>query len=232
MAETENAPRTQPGAQTLARGITALKAVAATPDGLSTQEVADRLGVHRTIAHRLLGTLAGADLVQRGDDGRFRGAAGLLALAAGAYSSFRERALPIMRAVADEAGATVSLVVPQGDEAVALAVVEPRSARYHLTFAEGSRHPLSRGAAGLALLAQLPQHPQAAAVTEAVARVRELGHAETFAEIEPGAFGIAVPCPVPGIVACLNLITSREEVAHGSIDSMLAAARRISAAAA
>ncbi|CAN5413387.1 hypothetical protein BH11ACT7_BH11ACT7_09790 [soil metagenome] len=39
-----------PGSQTLARGLTALQAVAAVPGGLTVQQVADHIGVHRTIA--------------------------------------------------------------------------------------------------------------------------------------------------------------------------------------
>ncbi|MET0901279.1 MAG: helix-turn-helix domain-containing protein, partial [Mycobacterium sp.] len=47
-----------PGSQTLARGLAALQAVAGSPGGLTVQQVADKVGVHRTIAYRLLGTLA------------------------------------------------------------------------------------------------------------------------------------------------------------------------------
>ncbi len=43
-----------PGSQTLARGLAALQLVAAAPNGLTAQQVADEIGVHRTIAYRLL----------------------------------------------------------------------------------------------------------------------------------------------------------------------------------
>ena len=48
------APSKNAGSQTLDRGIRALEMVAAAPGGMTVQEVADRLEVHRTIAHRLL----------------------------------------------------------------------------------------------------------------------------------------------------------------------------------
>ena len=57
--------------------------VAAAPGGLTVQEVADRLEVHRTIAHRLLATLADHHLISRGPDNRFRAGGGLTALAGG-----------------------------------------------------------------------------------------------------------------------------------------------------
>ena len=74
------APPKNTGSQTLDRGIRALEMVAATPGGMTMQEVADRLEVHRTIAHRLLATLADHHLIARGPDNRFRAGGGLIAI--------------------------------------------------------------------------------------------------------------------------------------------------------
>jgi DNA-binding IclR family transcriptional regulator len=41
---------TAPGSQTLARGLNALQLVADAPAGMTVQQVADGVGVHRTIA--------------------------------------------------------------------------------------------------------------------------------------------------------------------------------------
>src|ERR1700759_4556804 len=54
-AATPNAaPTGAPGSQTLARGLAALQLVAASRNGLTVQQVADDIGVHRMIAYRLL----------------------------------------------------------------------------------------------------------------------------------------------------------------------------------
>ena len=90
-----------PGSQTLARGLCALQLVAASRGGLTIQQVADSIGVHRTIAYRLLSTLATYRLVAKGDDGRFRSAAGLAALGASFDNNVRELSLPILRELAD-----------------------------------------------------------------------------------------------------------------------------------
>jgi DNA-binding IclR family transcriptional regulator len=95
-------PARNTGSQTLDRGIRALELVAAAPQGMTVQEVADRLEVHRTIAHRLLTTLADHHLVARGPDNRFRAGGGLTALAGGLLSTLRDTALPIMRELAEE----------------------------------------------------------------------------------------------------------------------------------
>src|SRR6185312_17286329 len=86
-------PSKNVGSQTLDRGIRALEMVAAAPGGMTVQEVADRLEVHRTIAHRLLATLAEHHLIARGPDNRFRAGGGLIALAAGLQSTLRATAI-------------------------------------------------------------------------------------------------------------------------------------------
>lgn len=214
------------GAQTLARGLSALKAVVAAQDGLSAQDVGDLLAVHRTIAYRLLTTLVDAGLVSRGPDGRFRGGVGLLQLSAGAYQTLRAAAVPILRRLANQVGSTVSLLVVENGEAVALAVVESETSRYRIVFAEGSTHPLDRGAAGHALSAVLPPSAQD---TERVLQARADGYATSFGEVEPGAYGLAVPIPHPdpGVAACINLITYRAELIEQALPAVLASAAEL-----
>ncbi|MFJ9391719.1 IclR family transcriptional regulator [Nocardioides sp. NPDC101246] len=217
------------GSQTLARGLHTLELVATARDGLTIQEVASRLDVHRSIASRVLATLADFRLVTRSPDGRYRTGAGLTALAAGIHTTLRAAAEPIMHGVAEDLGATVSLLVADGSEAVALAVVEPPAAAYILSFKTGSRHPIGRGSAGVALLAAQPAMPgESKTVTDA----RRIGYAETFGEVEPGAYGVAVPLPpIDGVPpACLNLITHRREIAEGSALRLVEAAASIASA--
>ena len=224
MADTGARPTA--GAQTLARGIAALRAVASAPAGLGVQDLADELGVHRTIAYRMLATLAEAGFIARGSDGRYRGAAGLLDLRAAAYESLKHVARPYLAELADALGATVSLLVPEQDEAVAISVVEPRGTRYHIAFHQGSRHPLDRGAAGLALSAALPPRPDEA---PRIVQVRADGYAITHGEVEPGAWGLAVPLRAPSqdLVACVNVSSHREDLVRTSADQVIACAREI-----
>ena len=119
------APSKNAGSQTLDRGIRALEMVAAAPGGMTVQEVADRLEVHRTIAHRLLATLADHHLIARGPDNRFRAGGGLIALASGLQSTLRDTAMPIMRELAEELESTVVLLVREGEEVVGIAVAAP-----------------------------------------------------------------------------------------------------------
>jgi DNA-binding IclR family transcriptional regulator len=216
------------GSQTLDRGIRALEMVAASPEGMTVQQVADRLEVHRTIAHRLLATLTDHHLVARGPDGRFRAGGGLVALAGGLQSTLRDTAVPIMRELAEELQSTVALLVREGEEVVGIATATPVSAAYHLAFRTGSRHPLGRGSAGICLLSALPARP---GERPEVTRARAQGFAVSKGEVEPGAHGLAVLIRqgVETPQACLNLITYRDDVMAGAAPVMLDGASRISA---
>jgi DNA-binding IclR family transcriptional regulator len=216
------------GSQTLARGLSALQLVADSPTGLTAQELADRVGVHRTIAYRLLTTLAQFRLVAKGDDGRYRPATGLAVLGASFDRNVRQLCLPTLRALADELGATVSLLVAEGDQQVAIAVIVPTHVAYQLSFHEGSRYPLDRGAAGIALLASLPPRP---GERELVARTRERGWVVTHGEVEPNTYGLAVGVdrPAPSPPTCINLISHREDVVVRGKDAVIKAAKHLSA---
>lgn len=179
---TESPISAAPGSQTLARGLHALQLVAAAKGGLTIQQVADHIGVHRTIAYRLLSTLASYRMVAKAEDGRFRAAAGLAALGASFDNNIRELSMPTLRNLADELDTTVSLLVAEGDQQVAIAVIVPTRVSYQLSFHEGSRYPLDRGAAGIALLASMPVRPGERPL---VTRAREQGWIITYGRSSP-----------------------------------------------
>jgi DNA-binding IclR family transcriptional regulator len=215
------------GSQTLARGLNALQMVAASPTGLTVQQLADQIGVHRTIAYRLISTLVQFRLVAKGDDGRYRPAVGLAVLGASFDRNVRQLCLPTLRGLADDLGTTVSLLVAEGDQQVAVAVIVPSHVAYQLSFHEGSRYPLERGAAGIALLASMPPRPNERSL---VSRARERGWVTTYGEIEPNTYGLAVAVgrPAPSPPTCINLISHREDVVMRGKEAVLTAAKQLS----
>ncbi|WP_082680958.1 IclR family transcriptional regulator [Mycolicibacterium novocastrense] len=221
-------PNGAPGSQTLARGLAALQLVASSPTGLTAQQVADDIGVHRTIAYRLLSTLSQFRLVAKGEDGRYRSAAALAVLGASFDNNVRQLSLPTLRGLADELSSTVSLLVAEGDQQVAIAVVVPTNVFYQLSFHEGSRYPLDRGAAGIALLASMPPRPDE---RDLVPLTREQGWVITHGEIEPNTYGLAVPVRrrPPAPPTCINLISHREDVLTRGRDAVIRAADELSA---
>jgi DNA-binding IclR family transcriptional regulator len=219
--------RATPGSQTLGRGLSALQAVATAPSGMTAQQVADHVGIHRTIAYRLLSTLTQHRYVTKGDDGRYRPAAALAALGASFDNNLRQLCVPTLRTLADELGVTVSLLVAEGDDQVAIAVVVPALVFYRLAFHEGSREPLERGAAGVALLSSMRPRP---GERDLVPQTRHDGWVITHGEIEPDTYGLAVPVRrrPPSPPTCINVISHREDVLLKSKDAVIAAAQRLS----
>ncbi|MFN2538073.1 MAG: IclR family transcriptional regulator [Mycobacteriales bacterium] len=222
----EPSAKTRDGNQTLARGLRVLLAIADAKDGLSVQDVGDLLGVHRSIAYRLLQTLADFGLVARSRQGLYIPGARLATLADAYLPGLRDVAAPVMRSLADRLQSTVSLFVEQGDEAVAIALVEPTTATHHIAFKPGMRTPLTVGAAAYAIRAFGPATPDEPA---AVALAREQGYARSFSEVEAGAHAVAawLPLSLSGMRACLMLITYIEEVAEGAGPVMRRAADEV-----
>jgi DNA-binding IclR family transcriptional regulator len=185
-------------AQTLDRGLRLLELVAEAPSGLTVTEAAERLGVGRAVVYRLVGALSAHAMVRRDDAGRLRLGAGVLRLARRAQPLLVDGALPALRRLAEEVGATAHLTVAEGTEAVALAVVEPSWTAFHVAYRAGSRHPLSRGAAGRAILAGRSGRP---------------GAVSSSGELQAGAYGVAAPVlDVEGLEASVGV------VALGSLD--------------
>ena len=219
--------RTAAGSQTLGRGLSALQAVTSTPGGITAQQIADHIGVHRTIAYRLLATLVQFRYITKGEDGRYRPGAALATLGASFDNNLRQLCAPTLRTLADDLGSTVSLLVAEGEHQVAIAVIVPTLVFYQLAFHEGSREPLDRGAAGVALLSSMPPRTEE---RELVPQTREHGWVITHGEIEPDTFGLAVPVRrrPPSPPTCINVISHREDVLLKGKDAVIAAARRLS----
>lgn len=223
----DNTARTAAGSQTLARGLSALQAVASAPAGVTAAEVADFVGVHRTIAYRLLSTLTQARFITKGEDGKYRPAATLAVLGASFDNNVRQLSVPTLRLLADDLGTTVSLLVAEGDQQVAIAVIVPTLVFYQLSFHEGSRYPLDRGSAGIALLSSMPARP---GERDLVRQAREQGYVITHGEIEPDTYGLAVPVRrrPPSPPTCINLISHREDVMLRGRDAVIRAAKQLS----
>jgi DNA-binding IclR family transcriptional regulator len=228
MAAQDGAPQKAQAetAQTLHRGIRVLELLAASRDGLTVNEIAAALEVNRTVVYRLLATLTEHRLITRDDDGRTRLGLGVLELARQARPQLVEAAIPLLRKLADDVGATATLTVEDGGEALAVAVVEPRRTDFHVAYRVGSRHPLDRGAAGVAILAGRPSYDgEPADVTAA----RERGYAMTGGQLQPGAYGVAVSVGAGGgaLEASVGVITLSQEGAESVVAQVIAAANAV-----
>ncbi|MFG3021582.1 IclR family transcriptional regulator [Streptomyces sp. NPDC048254] len=124
--------------------------------GATVAQLAERLGVARSTAHRILAMLVYRDFAVRGEDRVYR-AGPVLELAAHSQSlvsRLRAAALPHLHRVVDLVDETANLIVRTGDTARFIASVECRQA-LRVGSREGMVFPAHRTTAGLLLLADL-----------------------------------------------------------------------------
>ena len=127
---------------------------------------------------------------------------------------------------------TAFVVVRAGGDAFTLDRVEPQSTAAHIAYRPGSRHPIDRGAPGLAILAGHPAMPhERPEVTES----RRRGWAYTSGEVIPGLASVAtwitdqhhgvasIACVfLAGVEVDLNAIAARVVACANAIEGRLA----------
>lgn len=225
------AKRPSPHSQTLSRGIRALEVLADARAPLTIDELAAQLGLHRSVAYRLLRTLEDHRLVVRDSRGRVALGARLAALAAGVAHDLQAEALPELTAAANDLGMTCFLAVHDRGEVVTLVSVEPRHTIASVAQRPGTKHPVGVGAPGKAILLAMPE--QAWPVDVDVARRAELdraradGYATSHDEVITGLRSVAVPLPLHGHdAAALAVVYVSSARSDDEIAARLTAASR------
>jgi DNA-binding IclR family transcriptional regulator len=204
--------------QTLSRGIRALEILADAPAPMTIAELSASLGVHRSIAYRILRTLEDHSLVLRDAGGRVQAGPGLAALARGVSRSLQSAALPELTILANSLNMTAFLAVWDQHDCVTLVTVEPRHAGATLAQRPGTRHSFSAGAPGIAIQSALteeqweqlapgqPYRPESRAAAA-------LGYAVSHDEVIPGVSSVGAPIRVPGqLPAAIAVVYIRTEV--------------------
>lgn len=211
--------------QTLDRGLRVLELVSARPHGISVAEITEALQVHRAITYRLVATLQLHQLVVRAADGLVYLGAGITGLSHRYLTHLGDQARPVLVRLADETGATSFLSVAEGEECVVVLTAEPRDTALGVTYRSGTRHPIARGAPGLAILAG---RPESADDSDGVRLARALGYSMTQGELQRGAVGCSAVLPLTGDRT--HLEASIGVVAIGDLDTERAGRASIRAA--
>jgi DNA-binding IclR family transcriptional regulator len=214
-----------PQSQTLDRGLRILEHLAAAGSPQPIAEIASDVGLHRSIAYRLLRTLEDHQLVDRNPLGRYQLGLGVAALARGLRSDLQSAAQPQLDALVAQLGMTAFLVVRAGDEAVTVTSVEPQHSDAHISYRPGTRHPVDRGAPGIALL--MPGAPDPADRPELV-EARRVGWATSRGEVIAGLRSVAAPVlgPDGGARAALAVVFVDDALDTVRVGRAVAAAAR------
>ncbi|MER6814585.1 IclR family transcriptional regulator [Spirillospora sp. NPDC000708] len=193
---------------------------------LTVTEVARRIGVANSTAHRLLAMLVYRDFAVRDSDRTYR-VGPVLELAAHSQSAaarLRAAALPHLHRLVEHLDESANLTVRTGDTVRFIASVESRQA-LRVGSREGMVFPAHRTTAGLLLLAELPpdrlealyaadryterpgDRPDLDALRADLARVRRNGFALNQGRSERGVVAVGVPVhdPQGEVVAGLSV---------------------------
>jgi DNA-binding IclR family transcriptional regulator len=222
--------------------LSVLDALAASPE-LSLSELARRVGVAKSTAHRTCAVLTTAGLLTRTDAGRYR--LGLKLIEYGQLATARspvgEHALPLLVELRTALGETVQIGVPSGADVVYVERVEgQRALRY--TNDNSRRGPVHRSSAGKVLAAFVPGVLEArlraglppstgytlvvpAVFTAEIERTRQRGYARSVDETEIGMSSLAVPVrATPGgpVVAAISMVGPTSRVAGDTESSNVA----------
>ncbi len=235
-------PERKPALQSVGIALGVLDALAASPE-LSLSELARRVGVAKSTAHRTCAVLTGAGLLTRTDAGKYRLGLKLIEYGqmATARSAVGEHALPLLVELRNALGETVQIGVPSGPDVVYVERVEGhRALRY--AHDNSRRGPIHRSSAGKVLAAFIPGVlearlraglPPSTGYTlvipdlfkAEIEKVRQRGYARSVDETDLGMSSLAVPVrssPGGPVVAAISLIGPTARVAGDTESSNVA----------
>ncbi|WP_028280735.1 helix-turn-helix domain-containing protein [Arthrobacter sp. H5] len=203
MSSNTTTPDATKHSQTLSRGIHALEILADAAAPLSIAELAAQLGVHRSIAYRILRTLEDHSLVVRDSSGKVQSGPGLAALARGVSRDLQSAALPELTALANELAMTAFIAVWDQHDCVTLVTVEPRHNTATVAQRPGTRHAFSAGAPGIAIQSALSEEDWSGLAPGQPYRMesrsaRTQGFATSHDEVIEGVSSIAAPIRIQG----------------------------------
>lgn len=191
--------------QSVSRTFTILEIIARNGGEAKLQEIASLSGIKQTTAHNLLKTLCQLGYVVRnqGSTGYFlsRRMSNLSRVSGNDYQ-LRESLMPLLADITKRTEETSFIAVPSGGEVFFLAGLECDKAIKH-TSPEGLRTPMPGSAAGLVLMAWIPdifdwmkpEHRMAIGedIEKAIEVTRARGFALDLEKVEKGLNCVAIP---------------------------------------
>lgn len=211
-------------------------------------EIGRRASLPPSTAHRVVGELVEAGLLERDEDRRIRIGMRLWELATRSSHALRLRqaAMPAMERVQGRIREHTQLAILEQDEALFLERLSSPDAGSNITRVAG-RLPLHASSSGLVLLAFGAQElrerilagpltpltretiTDGAVLRRKLAEVRRLGHAVAPGYIETVSTGVAVPVrdETGAVIAAVSAVLRRDQQTEGALFELHGAARDI-----
>jgi len=237
------------GVQSVHRALDVLEALSAAGGTAGLSDLAASCGLPVPTLHRLASTLADRGYLRQAPDRRYSLGSRLVPLGADAHALLGERALPVLRGLADLAGESANLAVLTAGRAEYVAQAPGRHTMRIFTEV-GNRVALHCTGVGKALLAAVPPAQAAkliaaaplaartaATITEPAALrtevelIRERGYALDEGEMEVGVRCVAVAIPgTPPMAVSVSGPAARmtDDLITDLVSALTAAARQLS----
>ena len=166
--EMDSSAKADAAGRTLRRGLAVLEAVLdAGPDGLRLTDLCQATGLQRPTVCRLLEPLLEGRYVRRRDRFRYLPGARFAGLAqAAARPNLAVRLQPVLASISATCGDAAFAIVREGSQSLCIARQIGSHPVQVLVIQVGTMQPLGVGAAGLALLAALPDDDVAAVIAD------------------------------------------------------------------
>lgn len=204
-------------------------------------DIADRLGISKSMAHRLVATLSDQGfLSQNPRTRRYRLGLRLLGLGAavGDHLTLRRVALPHMEELAQQVGETIFLTMRDEDYGMVAARVELRPS-LNWVLGIGERSDLTAGASNKIILAYLPAAERESVLSRSPAplgaerlradleRIRQQGWAFSAGEVTKNSAAVAVPVFSQGgeVIAGLSIAGPAARFDQGRIPELVVRAQ-------
>jgi len=200
--------------QGLDRVVAILDLLGSSNDSLSLSEICQRMGLHKSTAHRALMALERTGMIERAPASRYRLGLKLYDMGNRAVEQIdlRSRLHPHLRKLALRVGETVHLGVLHKTRVVYIDKIEPINRRVCISSRTGTSNPVYSTSLGKAILAYLPAEETAKTIAkiqftaftsktltgveelgEALERVRRRGYAVDDEEMEIGTRCVGAP---------------------------------------
>lgn len=136
---------------------------------LSLAEISERLEIPKSTAHNLLNTLLSEGFIEKVDGDAYALGTAIIALTQSVRINveFRDRAAPLIRALADTCRESVYLAIPENDQVLYIYAIESPH-RLMARSAVGEHAPLHCTSVGKAILAAMPDKD----IEDMISRVR------------------------------------------------------------
>ncbi len=196
----------------------ALELIAKKHGQINVAQLAEQLGINRTIAYRITRTLSHLGYIKSNEQQHLELSSKVIDL----YQCF-ERTIPasaqqVLNELSMQTQASACLVIAEGSDCVVIKTASAGATYLKINYELGSRHALGLAASGIALASTFPSQEQDSA---AVHTARQLGYAYSEGALQAGVVGLFVPITHRHMAIGITNIgdIDKDKVLHAVLDA-------------